>query len=260
MKLSNEESKNFILYGNVPMALLGLIFNFLLIVVFSRKSFGSNKVAFYWKLNALSHTLNLGYFLVIYAYTLEGVDLTIMSEFMCKVFPFFFCSSIQISSWIELLATYDRKNSVQSASSPKRKNAAGVLKIVAGFLVAILLLNTPNLAFYLEIRAQNSSLIQGSINYSLPVCTSKPTWRYTRDFLSELIRFYVPFVVMLFLNIALFRDLKESSNRKQRLLANQGQSRASVPKEIQYGLILFVLNIFYFVTHVPIAVVVIHVD
>jgi hypothetical protein len=266
MELTSESTKRFIRFANIPMSLIGLVFNVLVIVIFSKKRFKNHKIAFYSRINALNHSFILVLFIIGYVLVLHNIEITIFSNLTCKTYLFIFCSALQFSSWLELLITFDRNNSMRCRKMMRIRSKKTILKLVACLLLAILLFNTPNLAFSLtdvdSIRNMTTVFDSMPLNqtFMVKVCFSEPIVILLRDVISELLRLYIPFVLMVFLNITLFRDLKMSTNSEigsSLMLNNKNEKKRFFKKEIYYGFTIFVLNILFFLTHIPIAIFVI---
>lgn len=269
MPFVSESTKNLIKYGSLPVILVGMVFNIAAFVVFSRRQFKNHKIAHYSRFNIVIHCVNLLIHSTFYYFLLRDVDIRQMSTLTCKLFQFVFRSFMLLSSWVEIIITYDRNNSIKlNRFQIKDKRTFKRLTFVCVLL--ILLLNSPNLAFELvdsRTISNSSSIIKLlGVNEttigSRKFCIAAPKVHFVRDFLLHTFGIYLPIVVTAYMNINLFRDLLYSTHMVN--VNNQFKSKVNYclfkrrifKSEINYGLALFAQNILFLLTHLPFVITV----
>lgn len=267
MKLINESIEKLVKFGSIPVIHIGLFFNIFSFVVFSRARFKKHKIAYYSRINVLTHCFNLLGYLVYYVFLLCDIDIRITSDFMCKYFQFFLRSCVQLSSWIEILITYDRNNSIRWANWFQIKDKKKFNQIIFVCVLIIFILNSPNLAFSLVDASFSSSsslsnLTRSNETVNRKLCLASSEIHFLRDMLSKVLGIYLPLLVMVYMNVNLFRDLLNSSKNRPHLINLNDQSLMKNKKkspffkrELNYGLTIFTLNMLYLLTNLPIAIV-----
>lgn len=258
MELTSYRTKQIAWFGNIPMVVFGLVFNQLALIVFYRRRFLHHKMAFYSKINVTSHTFNLSIYLFHLIFILNNREPSIESSFMCKFYPFLTRCAFQLSSWIELLMTFDRNDSIKMGNKAKIKRKSTIIKIVLWLVVFNLLLNSINLTFELHNTDEIKKAAMNGTNgttFLIAYCASEPSVVIVRDVIAQTFRFLLPLVVMVFLNVRLYKDLMVTTSTSRRV-SNQGRN-LFLKKEVNYGLTLFALNVLFLITHTPMFVVLI---
>lgn len=260
MILISEGTKNFIKYANIPIAPIGTIFNLIAFAVFSRKKFKTHKIAFYTKINLITHSLTLNVFFVHFLFLLQDIEPLLVSNFLCKFNQLLQRLFMHLSSWIEIIITFDRNNNIRMRNNSILRDKRSIARTITVTTCVIFLLNTPNLAFRLvDLQTMQNSSSYGrhsNISYLSKFCLSEPFVIILRDVFTQFVGIYIPCVSIVIMNVTLFRDLKDlsPSQPSTTTTTRDKRERSFFKKEINYGMTIFALNVFFLITHLPMAI------
>lgn len=258
--LLDDNTKTFIKYVGMPMILVGLCSNLIAFGIFSRSRFRKHKIAYYSKINLISHCVCLLIYLLYNIFLIHNIELRLWSNLTCKLFPFSYRSFVQLSSWIEILITYDRNNSIRRTSGFRINNKRTFLKLTFSSMCGMLLINSPNLAFQLlNSNQKNPHRSQLYLAYGFNetrfdrYCLARRELIVFRDVLFLIFGIYLPLCIMIYLSVNLFKDLLNNSPSSRSL----NQPRRLFKRQVYYGLTIFVLNSLFVLAYLPFAIIII---
>jgi hypothetical protein len=104
----NQELIKFTYYINLIMCPTGLALNFISILVFNRKAFKKNTMGFYYTaISIIDIFLIVAAFINYYSVT-TNQDVSLISNFSCVLMTYSNRITLQMSSWANVLITFDR--------------------------------------------------------------------------------------------------------------------------------------------------------
>ena len=141
----NQVLIQFIYYINLVMLPISLVFNFISIVVFNRKTFKANTMGFYYTaISIFDISLSVAAFASYFPIAIKQ-DILLISTFMYAFMQYTSRITLQMSSWANVLITFDRLLCVtyrnKFAFMKKKKNL--LLAFILLFLV-LTMLDIPN--------------------------------------------------------------------------------------------------------------------
>ena len=141
----NQVLIQFIYYINLVMLPISLVFNFISIVVFNRKTFKANTMGFYYTaISIIDISLAISAFVYYFSVAINQ-DVSLISDFLCVLITYSNRITLQMSSWANVLITFDRLLCVtyrnKFAFMKKKKNL--LLAFILLFLV-LTMLDIPN--------------------------------------------------------------------------------------------------------------------
>ncbi len=169
-------------------------------------------------------------------------DLTITSDYSCKLLNYFSRVFAQTSAWLNVMATFERieffsKHKLFKLITSKYAPAATFL----GLLAILLVLNVPNLLF--NLVHVSKFVIEKNQTTNFTSCTSTKLTILITNIEISLVRVFLPIVLQTFLTIDLLRYLEKN---KQKLNASP-----KFVNEYGYAVSILILNIIYIITEVP---------
>lgn len=246
-------------YASLIMMPIGVLFNLMSIIVFLRKRLRSTIMAYYNTLLAVCNILAL-FTLFTYYFTISiKSDITLLSQFMCKLVNYVLRICIHSVSWTQCAMIIDRMLVISFHNRftfLKNKNIISII-LVANLLV-LMVANLSN--FQLYINYENKTY-QNQTRLATAACTSTLTILLIRDIISLMLRAILPFIIMLISNIILILSIIKLK-KMQKYKKNQTIKNCKTPqcKESQLAFSIIAINIVFFITCSPIAVSLIVVD
>nr|QVK45689.1 G protein-coupled receptor [Proales similis] len=231
---------------------LGIVQNFCSLYLFSRPNLNKTNMGFLytWQTAVDIATLLLFGFFVFSTY-LFNFQLFTYSDFLCRFLGFTRRWLLHASSWITLLITFDRYMLMchpgrlpELRKSHKRQSLLIVL-----MLCLIGLVDVENLFYYLEVTGnyQNATHNESQSGQLLLRCTATPLVAALSDFISILMRTYVPFAIMTVLDVVIVRRLVKSKNQAQR--------RGAVNRERHFTIVVLGFNFLFFLFNFPLSLI-----
>lgn len=239
---ATRTSKNLILFANSSVIPFGILFNIIQIVIFSRKKLISTNMAFYFILIALFDIfiliLGLIYFLSFITNIKQAI--IISSSLGCKLFSFLFRFLFQASSWLNLFVTLDRLILIAFKNRfPILKNKNLHYIFVFVFFILLTGINSTNFLFEIEIQANNGTNKTELSKF----CVAPSLVTIIRDVTSQALRIYIPFVLMILMNILLVIKVLKS---KRKFKKDKNRN-----KEINLAFSVIGINICFLITLIP---------
>lgn len=188
---------------------LGLIFNIIEFCVFYFAKFKNTSMSFYFLLNC---GLNILIIVFILIYTtgerIFKVYLSITSDTSCKIYMITIGTLYFMHSWLNVTIVADR---LYFTLFPNKYsfNQIKIVFLLFGLTFFMILMNSPNLWFYLN-RVERTSVNQTVIS---KYCTAPTQVLLVRDTISIVMRTMVPFCLMLVMNLILIYRIKESKRK-----------------------------------------------
>ena len=233
-------------YSILSLTFLGFITNTLNIVISSRTEIQKTTMGYY---NIVMSTFNI---LAILAKILQtfpsfGIqDLTLMSDAGCRLLPYLARVTIQMSTWINILISFDRllfmsyTNIGAYNNRPlNQKDTKKLTKITFILIIIICIMNVPNLFFHLE----NETYLKNTTNQTtfIPACTASPLITSIRDIFSSAFRVVIPAGILVVISIILVYKLL-------RLKINV--TTMSLKREYKFTFTIIVLNIVFILSDI----------
>ncbi|RNA19526.1 G-coupled receptor -like protein [Brachionus plicatilis] len=179
-----------------------------------------------------------------------GISLPAMSHFACHFFSIYRRTAIQTPSWMLVIITLDRFRSVCYPTKFKfMEKKKFILKVIVFLFLAIFLLNADHGWFYLVIRQTNQinfdPLLNTSTNTTIKkkICTASPLLLSITDIKMVFMRSYIPFTLMLFLNVKLSRVFLLSKKKFR--------PKEHDKKEYSFTTTVLIMNLVFFVLYLP---------
>jgi hypothetical protein len=247
-------------YFSASVVPVGIALNVATALIFGSKSMSqkTNMSLLYTSLAVFDILALFNSILFIQLLPSVGVNLVNLSEVMCKLIILWRRTVIQAPSWYLVLITLDRFRSVYYPNKYKfLEKKRTLFGITVGIFPSLMLINSVHLDFSLRFRQTNESIVlngtriyRQSISYS---CTSmSAAIMLITDILVVMMRSYVPFTLMLILNVALTRKFLKS---KQKLLTTSSNSskelNSNLKREYYFTFTVITMNLTFFVLYTP---------
>ncbi|CAF0795483.1 unnamed protein product [Brachionus calyciflorus] len=225
-------------YLNILVFGPGILLNIIQILLFQMKKFNRTTMGFYFTINSVINILIIGYLMIYDIPMSQNIVIQLNSDWNCRIYLFLLRIFYQCSSWLNVAVTADRFLFVLFFNKFKFQNNRKILlMILFGILIVIVMVNTPNLLFYIVEVKSNST--QTSSRY----CTAHPTVLLIRDIFAISIRTIIPFILMFFMNIVLIMKVRESKMKFK-------QSR-NMNQEIRFSLTVIATTMIFLITYTP---------
>ena len=231
VKISNDINN----YCVIVQSAIGIPANLLSIIIFARLMRNKTNMGYlYMWQSVVDLCLLLCYLLLFQSAQTLGINLYIVNDAWCKLITFIRRFILHASSWVAVFITFDRFIFVLYGHTDRFKFTKKKLYLtlfIVSILFVIILLNIPNLFFY--------------INRS---CTADYGIIISSDIISILLRTYIPFTLMILFNIVM---IKKTFN-KARVLASIKRSSTNLSrKEYQFTIAVIAYDIFFLILNFP---------
>jgi nitrate reductase NapE component len=136
------------------------------------------------------------------------------SDSACKLIPYLTRIITQMSSWLLVMASFDRMfmlmsyknlNNVRKTDKQEVKDTRKYSWLLIGLFFLFCLINSPNLFFSLQTQAHINTTTPNKTSQVL--CTSKPTVVLVRDIVSRTICGILPFILQIVISVSLIYRL-----------------------------------------------------
>lgn len=249
-------------YYSITIIPIGIILNIVTIIIFAtihrHKPTNSNLLYIGLSIYDLFALTNS----ILFAQLLPSLNIWLVnySNTLCILLNWWRKIIIQSPSWVQVLITLERYNSVVSA------NKINVLKskrnlIIMLFLIFLILfvVNMGHAWYFTIVTIKNSTVsiqdINNFENYLITnvsfvikvtqVCSSTITVSLVTDAVNVFFRFLAPFTIMVVLNVLLSKNLFASKRR------STGSTRRSFKRERNYTITVIGFNILFFTLNLP---------
>jgi hypothetical protein len=248
----NSLSNSINLYFSMIAIPIGLVLNLLTIITFSRQKLrvSSTMSVFYISL-AIYDCLSLGNsILFVQMLPSLGVKIVNFSDVLCKLGNVWRKIATQCPSWVQLIMTFDRFRCVVY---PRRfkfmENKRKLIALLVSLFFVILLINSAYLGYFIYPQTTtktqfdpNTNITINKTTFSLN-CTASAELALIADVLNVIMRSYLPFSLMLVLNISMTKRFLAS---KKNSLRNK-----SLRREYVFTLTVFGINVLFFILYTP---------
>ncbi|RNA01266.1 apelin receptor-like [Brachionus plicatilis] len=194
----------------IPIGLAGNIFSYF---ICTTKKLTKTKLGFFIKLMSITNVLKLLYMMFFqFSDIILDYDLTSQSDYLCKMILYFRRIIRKLSPYIEILMTLDRFIAVfYRKTYPLTAKNNFYTKCFIGIILFFIIIDLPN-------------LFNSKIDQNTKKCVSNPKVEFFNDLSALSFRIFIPFILMLTLNIILsrkvFKTKSKISSRSKRLRAN----------------------------------------
>ena len=237
-------TKQINLYSSLVFFTIGFVFNSISLIIFNRGPFKKLGIGFLFTILTF---LEIGSIIdgwVIYLlppslnFTIEG-----LSEFTCRFLTYLRRVILHCTSWSHVIITLDRYLTVKfSQKFINYKTKKNIIVTHLVFFSIIALIDIENL-FY-EIKITNSTTNSTFVKIT-STCTANYAIGFSSNLISVILRNFLPFLIMIILNIAMclmiFESKKKIKNRSQK-------------KEMNFTLSVIALNFIFFVFYTPLSI------
>ena len=243
IKWLNGLNLNFLFYSSVSLIPIGLIFNTISIMVFSREKFSKTTNGFHNIILSIVNNLLLAFVFVPYYTQSISKDILLTTNFNCQFFSYIPRVFSQHSSWIYVVLVIERLFCVTHPNEYRIfKQKKKIIALVVCILFLLMcVLNIPNLLFRIENTLTNS----GNLTINVSICTSDGLIVRIRDMEVICFRLALPFGLTFVLNLVLIFKMKK--------FKKQMTSRDSfMVRECRFAVSIIALNVMFLVTLLPV--------
>lgn len=181
---------------------IGLTGNILSFYICNTKKLTRTKLGFFIKLMAITNILKL-LFMVFFQYSdiIFDYDLINYSDNWCKIIQYLRRIIRKLSPYIEILMTIDRFIALFYHKSRSFSITNSLfIKCFFGILVFFFIIDSPNLFTY-------------KLDLSIKKCVPNPKTEFFNDISASIVRIFIPFTIMLSLNIILSRKIFKTKSK-----------------------------------------------
>lgn len=204
--LNIAKSINF--YFSAVLVPVGIVFNLLTILIFQTRSFYNTNIRIYYTvlgIHDIFALFNSIFFLQLFPSL--GYNFDTISNLLCKFILLWRRIAIQSPSWVQVIITLDRYKTICHSKSSKNETKRSIILKILGLLVFMFFLNMVHLWYSLKETVVQTSVFDNTTNefFNLTkvnrVCTAPNRILLTTDIITVLFRSYIPFFVMLIMNL-----------------------------------------------------------
>ena len=243
-------TKQINLYSSLVFFTIGFVFNSISLIIFNRGPFKKLGIGFLFTILTF---LEIGSIIdgwVIYLlppslnFTIEG-----LSDFTCRFLTYLRRVILHCTSWSHVIITLDRYLTVkfsQKFINYKTKKNMVITHLVVFTIIA--LIDIENLFYEMKITNSISNSTKNSNSTIVKItstCTANYAISFSSNLVSVLLRNFLPFLIMIILNIAMclmiFESKKKIKNRSQK-------------KEMNFTISVMALNFIFFVFYTPLSI------
>ena len=235
-------------YFAITTSAIGIPLNLINIIVFTKLLHQKTNMGFLCLCQAIIDLfLLLDFFLLTRSSPLIfPQSLDSYSDFLCRFVKYMRRLPIHLSSWMNVIITFDRFVFILYGNGQKfkfMKKKTSLAAIIIAIFVALAILDIPNLLYYLPARKVG---IDGSLG---PVTTCVATFPVliSTDILSIVFRTYIPLGFMLFFNLLMVRKIFRSSRSSFR-------QTSLCRKETHFTFAVMAFDVYFFILNFPLSV------
>ena len=244
----NELSTDISTYFVITSSAIGITLNLLNIIVFSRLMHQKTNMGFLCTCQAL-----IDLFLLLITLLLARSSpfifpdsLDTFSDPMCKFIKYIRRLPLHLSSWMNVIITFDRFIFIIYGNGQKfkfMKKKSSLAAIMAVIFTSLAILDIPNLMYYLPSRTVSPD---GTIGPETSCIAPFPAL-ISSDMISIFFRTYIPLCLMILFNLLMIRKIfnKNRSSFKQSSLCR---------KESQFTIAVMSFDAYFFILNFPLSV------
>jgi hypothetical protein len=169
-----------------------------------------------------------------------------VSDPMCKFIKYIRRLPLHLSSWMNVIITFDRFVFILYGNGQKfkfMKKKSSLATIIVGIFLFLAIIDFPNLLYYLPPRSVNPD---GTLGPAATCIADFPAL-ISSDMISIFFRTYIPLSLMLFFNVLMIRKIFRNSRSsfKQTSLSR---------KEANFTIAVMAFDVYFFVLNFPLSV------
>ncbi len=225
----------------------GILFNLLIILVYSRHKFTSLPTRNIWRLLSLVHIFCLLQIIKYFTINAFSFDLYLISPFTCKLVAFFSHSGL-LASWLEIYITLDRLLTIINSTRFHKQLTRHQLLICLFIFVFYF-------AFFSHRFIFNEIVFVNATNTTK--CSTKPEYEATYGILKWIdtaLSAIVPFLIMFTSSIFLIYSIFKARDRLGKMLGDPVVKRRKLKRDIKFSVTLLMMNIVFLVCKAPVIV------
>jgi hypothetical protein len=271
--LTNKKISRLYLHFIVVFVPFGILFNSLAGAIFCRPKLKSNSICFLYVTLIICDTFSLIWSFVVYKYLPTiGIDFSIYSKSACSLFVLLSRVAQHAPAFIQVFITLNQyirvKYPLKKVKYFSKKKYLLVEVMLIYMLVAIA--NVENVFRRLQVSSEINATADpkstsNSANASFSkACIASSRVSISADLVSSMMRTFIPFTIMLVLNLLMIRTLRLSklslkrSNLQPRLSTSNSASTAnysiSFRRERILAVNLVMLNLIFFLFNFPLSI------
>lgn len=235
----------FLRYAGTLVVILGLIGNFLSILVFSRKALRTRSCSIYFLALSTSDVH------VLIGYTIEnllyhGYEIQLLSNsFMCKTIIFLIYASTDISNYLLTLAAIDRCILIFNTSTQYRFCRQSTAKIMIGLVVILFSLMNSHFLFGFQIDSTGSCMPTSRVYIDFYV-------HHYDSYIDIIKTVLIPFIIIFFCNtFIIFKYTRGRSSLISKSSANRSKTRRRKEKDRQLTWLLISTSLLFILLSLP---------
>ena len=240
-KLNTDISTYFVITSSA----IGIPLNLINMIVFAKLMYQKTNMGFLCTCQA-SVDLALLLITLILARSspfIFPVSLDSFSDPMCKFIKYIRRLPLHLSSWMNVIITFDRFVFILYGNGQKfkfMKKKSTLAAIITAVFLILAILDAPNLMFYLPSRTVSSNGTLGPAT----TCTATFPVLMSSDMISIFFRTYVPISIMIFFNILMIRKIFHTNRAtfKQNSLSR---------KESHFTIAVMAFDAYFFLLNFP---------
>lgn len=244
-------SNNVDMYYKLSIVPIGILSNLITILVSMQKGMNKTNMGFFYNCIATANIAQLVFYLFIQkSKHIFNYDLYLLSDVSCKIFKFLRRIIRQLSPLIDTVMTLERFMSVYypSRMANWRNKSLPIKFIISGILI-FAFIDTSNLFYYLETKVHNShDLAQ---NFATKVCTSSRQVLEFSDIGANVLRLFLPFILMSILNMLI---IKKMIGSKSKLGLNLVTNSLSSKRQNNFTIAVINMNGMFLILNLPLSV------
>ena len=228
-------------YFNLTVIPIGLVLNFISILVFARKEFKKTTIGFYNIIICLVNISSLIFLFIINYGESIGKDILTSSSINCTAFSFLIRFLYLYPAWLQIVISIDRLICISCPLEYKDKKHKKICisLILAILFLLVLLLNIPSMFTKLNVEVELN--ITTNKTTTIKYCALGRNLIFIRDLINFTLRLIVPIVLLAAFNsIILFKLV--------RLRKEFSNFNSFMVKEYKFTLSTLVLNVFYLIS------------
>ena len=186
---------------------------------------------------------------------LFSYNLTILDVSACKIIIFARRSIRQISSWIEVLITFDRLIYINfSARFKLNQNKIFLLEIIALIIIILCVIGIENFFYYIKA---NQTVISLDANYTQNItrldlaCTASKDILLASDLVAIILRTFLPITLMVILNVILVKSV--ISVKSKMVISNSNNK--STRNQLQFTFVVIAMDAYFLILNLPVSVI-----
>nr|QVK45692.1 G protein-coupled receptor [Proales similis] len=249
----NYATQQIVFFSSVTVVPIGLLLCAFAFYVFSRERLAKASVAFLYKWQ-----LGVDMLLLIFnTYLLDRdnvlqIRLDILSDLSCRLVSLTRNLTLHASSWMTLFITLDRFMAVRHPTrlTRWRQDKLRLSLLILAMFALIFVIDLEQLFFNLE----QSESARGNQTIVSKACVASPLVMAVSDIISILLRTYIPFGLMMALDVAIVRRLINSRNKFDKQKPPESARALRQRREKRFTFAVLCHNGLFFAFNLPLSI------